>query len=83
MNYKYRSKVLLSFGSWEITVRELIFGILLFAIYIIGGLCIYEKIDRAIEDHNIKYTAAVWECLPAPGPYGRSFVFLPRSPGPR
>ena len=60
MNYKYRSKVLLSFGSWEITVRELIFGILLFAIYIIGGLCIYEKIDRTIEDHNIKYTAAVW-----------------------
>ena len=60
MNYKYHSKVLLNFGSWEITTRELIFGILLFAIYIIGGLCIYEKIDRVIEDHNIKYTAAVW-----------------------
>ena len=60
MYYKYRSKVLLDFGSWEMTVREIIFGILLFAIYIIGGLCIYEKIDRAIENHNIKYTAAVW-----------------------
>lgn len=60
MSYKYRSKVLLDFGTWEMTAREIIFGILLFAIYIIGGLCIYEKIDRAIEDHNIKYTAAVW-----------------------
>ena len=54
------NKVLIDFGTWEMTLREVIFGILLFAIYIIGGLCIYEKIDRAIEKHNIKYTEAVW-----------------------
>ena len=54
------NKVLIDFGTWEMTAREVIFGILLFAIYIIGGLCIYEKIDRAIEKHNIKYTEAVW-----------------------
>lgn len=57
---KPKCKVLLDFGTWEMTGREIIFGILLFAIYIIGGLCIYDKIDRAIEDHNMKYTAAVW-----------------------
>ena len=42
------NKVLLDFGTWEMTAREVIFGLLLFAIYIIGGLCIYEKIDRKI-----------------------------------
>lgn len=54
------NKVLIDFGSWEMTLREVIFGLLLFAIYIIGGLCIYEKIDRKIEDHNAKYNSAVW-----------------------
>ena len=60
--YKKHSanKVLLDFGTWEITAREVIFGLLFFAIYIIGGLCIYEKIDRKIEDHNAKYNSAVW-----------------------
>lgn len=60
--YKKHSanKVLLDFGTWEMTAREVIFGLLLFAIYIIGGLCIYEKIDRKIEDHNAKYNSAVW-----------------------
>lgn len=54
------NKVLIDFGSWEMTLREVIFGLLLFAIYIIGGLCIYEKIDRKIEDHNAKFNSAVW-----------------------
>lgn len=53
-------KVLFDFGDGEITTRELIFGILLFAIYIIGGFCIYDVIDRKIESHNAKYNAAVW-----------------------
>lgn len=54
------NKVLIDFGTWQMTLREVIFGLLLFAIYIIGGLCIYEKIDRKIEDHNAKYNSAVW-----------------------
>ena len=53
-------KVLFDFGDWEMTTREIIFGLLLFAIYIIGGFCIYEVIDRKIENHNAKYNAAVW-----------------------
>lgn len=53
-------RVLFDFGNWEMTTREIIFGLLLFAIYIIGGFCIYEVIDRKIENHNAKYNAAVW-----------------------
>ena len=53
-------RVLFDFGDWEMTSREIIFGLLLFAIYIIGGFCIYEVIDRKIENHNAKYNAAVW-----------------------
>ena len=53
-------RVLFDFGDWEMTTREIIFGLLLFAIYIIGGFCIYEVIDRKIENHNAKYNAAVW-----------------------
>lgn len=54
------NKVLIDFGSWEMTLREVIFGLLLFAIYIIGGFCIYDTIDKKIDEHNMKYTAAVW-----------------------
>ena len=49
------SKVLFDIGYGEVTVRELIFGIMLLAIYITGGLWIHGKIINGINTHNSKY----------------------------
>lgn len=49
------SKVLFNIGYGEVTVREFIFGIMLLAIYIIGGLWVHGKIVNKINTHNSKY----------------------------
>lgn len=54
-----KTKVLISFYNWEITVREAIVAVAIVAIWLIFGWGINEKIDDHIRKNNAEYTKAL------------------------
>lgn len=53
-------KVIYKSYSWELTLHELLFGIMFLFSYLACGFVIHNLLDRSIENRNLKYTSAVW-----------------------
>lgn len=56
---RHSSRGLFRIGDFgEVTIRELLLGIAMLAIYVIGGFFIHGKIVTAIDNYNMKYANA-------------------------
>lgn len=54
-----KSSVLIDFGDWDITKRELGFSVTIIAIMLIIGFLISNNINNSITDKNLKYEQAI------------------------
>ena len=52
------SKVVFDFGTWDITVRELIAAPTIIGVLIILGFVIAGKIDNKVQEQNLIYNSA-------------------------
>ncbi len=52
------SKVVFDFGTWDITVRELIAAPTIIGVLVVIGFIIAGKIDNKVQEQNLSYNSA-------------------------